>query len=461
MWYRKITALTLLLSLFIVCFLPITVSASEDSSYSTVLEDLQNTNDFDFDIFNQAGGLLGGAANYSLDVFHIAEGENGQLFVYVFQPGSDRSDIRARSINMSLQHYEDSAPVYELYNLTYIDSYKTLQKYVVDNFTVSDSSVRYYNIASVYRSNIPDLDNGGGYGKAFPVAKCFVAYNANGTTKYEAFKTEVVNISIEDCASIRYSVPGAALSVDYKDCHYVAFSIENYDVTDIYDATIIYSISHFQEVQPLGKIECTQTEAVNKELYYDRKETVKGWFGNEYVWNQIMSVNDFKNNIAESEGEELVFDEGINSSEFVFMYETTAYSFFTGLDGTTVYSYSQIDDVSILRLHFATPENTYNLGVVSDMVSDEGPKFDIDIGDQFEDAIDRFVAGFNELDEYFDFFYSFLAITVGIVLVCVVIPYLKPLFAFIGNGFSEIWEFITSPFKRKEKGVKKKNEKRK
>lgn len=454
MWYKKIIAFSLILTLLTVFLTPITVvAADEESSYSTVLEDLEKTDNFSFDSFGQGGELSGSAGNYSLDVFHIAEGENGKLVVYVYQPGSDRPDIRAGYINMSLQHYENTSPEYKRYSLTYIDSYKTLQKYVVDDFNVSDSSVRYYNIASVYRKNYPELDNTGGVNKAFPVGKCFVAYDSNGETKYEAFKTEVVNISIKDCASIRYSVPGAALSVDYQDCHYVAFSVENFDVTKLYDATINYSISHTKEIQPLGRIESTVPETITKDLFYDSKEIVNGWFGQKYVWNQIMSVSEFKNHIIENEGEHIVYDEALDSSEFVLMYETTNYSFFTGLDGTTVYNYSQINDVSILRLRFATAEGTYNLGVVSDSVPDQGPKYEVGIGDQFESAVEGFL---NETEKYFDFFYSILAVVVGVILVCIVIPYLKPLFAVIGNGFSEIWKLITSPFRKNEKIFKRK-----
>lgn len=82
---------------------PIKVFA-ETSGYSDVLADLQKDEAF------VASEYVENLTDYSLQVIQIAESEDDELFVYVYQPSGQTKDLRASSIAFS-QSVEE--PKYE------------------------------------------------------------------------------------------------------------------------------------------------------------------------------------------------------------------------------------------------------------------------------------------------------------------------------------------------------------
>ena len=93
---RVIISALLCLVLCLGMFTPflIPVSAAE-TTYSNVLEDLEKDENFNPADFPE------NPTDYSLQVITVAEGENGELFVYVYQPSNATKDLRASKINMS------------------------------------------------------------------------------------------------------------------------------------------------------------------------------------------------------------------------------------------------------------------------------------------------------------------------------------------------------------------------
>ena len=206
-------AFVCVLQLLVVFGLTVT-AAGETSSVSGVLDDLQRDPDFKVEDYPE------NPDDHSVKVVQVAEGSNGELFVYVYRPeGTSNVAHRADSINMSTvnpaEHsqelFDTKSPINHRYYLTWLNSNGTLEKYQVNNFKVSSDAERYYNIAAVYRpfdetvdkaeDNSPDDITGfKGYGVGF----CWRFYYYNNTLVNEAKKVKVLDIDIEVVGFVRY-----------------------------------------------------------------------------------------------------------------------------------------------------------------------------------------------------------------------------------------------------------------
>ena len=443
---KKILSIILLLSMVLTLLLPITASAAATTAYTTVIEDLSKDRSFDVNDYPA------NAEDMSLRVIQIAEGEDGKLFVYVYQPADATKDLKAAYINMSTHHYEDTTQNYKLYSLTWVSSYGTLDKYVVNDFNVSKDLYRYYNISTVYRAFDESIDTNDagsdditGY-KGYSVAKCIAAYNYNDTVRYEAKDISVVDVEIKSVGIVRYS-EGYLLKQEYCDSHFVAFKINNYKVTDIYDATITYTIcNHSYSVGPglSGEPNISNVQTITTDIteYQKGSHTSGGILGYDYEWPRIQTITEFNEMLEDHKNEKIVFDEGsLGEAEFVFNFLETDYSVTVGGTGTSSFFSKRVTDVAILRLHFATSTGTYNLGAVSDIVSDDGnPDFNVGIEDNIE----------NLMDDYLGDFLTVIMLVIFVLIILVAVVYLKPLVSMIGKGFMEIigliWSAVTLPF---------------
>jgi len=437
---HKILSISLLLSIMLSLFLPFTASAAATTAYTTVIEDLSK--DSSFDINNYPADT----SDMSVRLVQIAEGEGGELFVYVYQPADAVKDLKATHINMSTHHYEDTTQNFKLYSLTWVNSYGTLDKYVVNDFKVSSDLYRYYNISTVYRAfdETIDTNNAGsdditGF-KGFSVGKFIASYNYNGTVVYEAKDTSVVDVEINSVGIVRYS-EGYILKHEYCDSHFVAFSVNNYDVKDIYDATITYTISDCSlSVGPglSGNPNISNAQVVTTDITEYQKGQVSGGgiLGYDYEWPRIQTISEFNSMLNEHKGEKIVFDDSsLGQAQFVFNFLETDYSWVSGGTGTVSYFSKRVTDVAILRLHFATDSEIFNLGVVSDVVSDDGvPDFVVDVEDNIEHI----------LDDYFGNFLSMVMLLIIGLAVLVFCVYLKPIAKAVFDGFAEIIDLILS-----------------
>ena len=139
---------------------------ADTSTYSDVLDDLQNDSNFNAADYSIVTG------DYSIEVIQIAEGENKELFVYTYQPCQPVYPLVATEINMSLSDKVGGIVVDDevvagsetskLYQLTLLNTDGVFAKYKVNDFTVSSDLVRYYTISSIYRDYIEDIDGESG-----------------------------------------------------------------------------------------------------------------------------------------------------------------------------------------------------------------------------------------------------------------------------------------------------------
>lgn len=441
--YKKIISIMLLLSLMLTFFLPLTVSAEKSSSYTDVLDDLEKD-----DSFNPA--LYGSnPTDYSIKFIQVAEGENGELYVYAYQPSNDTLDLTASYINMSTKHYEDEKQNYKLYRLSLVSTNGVFDKYLVNNFTVSDDAYRYYNISTIYRSynvvadgaSLPGSGDTVGH-KGYDVGKFIAAYNSGNTVLYEAKDVDVVDVDITSVGIVRYS-NGIKFSNTTTKCdsHFVAFDITNYDVTNIFSATVTYTIADCVINYGVGldstpKLSNEQTFSIDIYDYEKGCNTGDGIRGHKYEWPRIQTFDEFDVMLKEYDHEKIVYEEEkITSSDYVFSFLETDFDIISG-NGFTTYMSDRVTDVGILRLHFATDTGVYNLGVVSDLVSDDGEP-DVEIG--FDDD---YLNNQREWEDALDLLFSLVLTLTLLVGLIIVNPLLKPLFSMIGKGFKEIFNTI-------------------
>lgn len=441
---NRIICITLLLSLVLSLFLPFTVSA-EESQTSDVLDDLGKDTTFN------ANDFPGNSTDYSLNFITLAEGDNRELFIYVYQPSNGYRDLTGSRINMSTYHYESKDQNYKLYSLSLVDRNGVFNKYVVDNFKVSRDSYRYYNIATIYRyydarvdgASLPGIGDTLGH-VGYPVGKFVAAYNSYGNVVYEAKNIDVVDVDITSVGIVRYN-QGYIFLNEYCDSHFVAFKINNYKVTDIFDATITYTISDYYDnitvgMNPVQYYDNTQTISVDITDYEKGSNGNHGILGYDYEWPRIQTFEEFNSMLESFKNEKIIYeDEKIAESEFVFSFLETKYYVSNGFNSVSHVS-KRVTDVGILRLHFATDTGVYNLGVVSDLVSDDGkPDVSVTPGDNLENIKE-------EIEGWFDDLLSLFFVVILVIAVIFGISFIKPVFKMIFRGFTEIIGLILSFF---------------
>lgn len=367
---------------------------AKDSGYSNVLDDLHKDSAFD------ESQYLADDKDYSLQVIQIAESEDNELFVYVYQPCQDSYPLTATDINMSLSDKIGGIVVDEevvagsetskLYTLTLLNTSGVFAKYMVDDFSVSNDLVRYYTISSIYRDYIegvdPDSSNDNiKTSRAFAVGKQYAAMTTADGVVYSCKDIDFMVIENPFVDFLAYGTyDGFDLifgNVDYTDIHYIAFTPDR-QIDTLKEADITYTVQDYTfngSGPDSGYSYGEKSDAQFKTLTGKEQVGVDGY--PEYTWNSIYTSEDFMNTTTLT-GEAKM---QVENSEFVLVFLATKctvsemHDWMQGhyqmIEGT------KVSDVSILRLMFETNGKTYNLGVVMDKqegddISGNKPEYD-------------------------------------------------------------------------------------
>ena len=406
------------------CVSTITLCATSTTNYSGVLEDLQKDPNFDESIYVEDNN------NYSISVIQIAESVNKELFVYVYQPAQRM--VKTTSINISTTTGEAIKPIN--YELQLIDSSNTLYKYLVVDFVVSDDTVRYYNIPSIFRLyNIAiddELDNDNTVSEVvYEVAKLYTLKTVDNQIVYDCQATEVVEIVDKYVGFVRYDSDREWTSIGGTlDSHYVAFSTDR-DIDMLYEADVDFVSRSYTATGNNYTYEDSEDKSVTVS-YHERVEYEDGLFKkHKYIWQRISTAKDFvSNNDLSSDVEE-----DILTMQYVLQFYETAYTEtpVVSVPGSNLKNAkgTQVTDVTILRLKFEENGEVYNLGVVDNKQS----------GDTTPDNAD---------DDLWEKLKKILII-VGIVLLCVVfLPFILYLLFFVIKYIIKIiWWILSLPFK--------------
>lgn len=364
------------------------VSSDDEVEYTNVLEDFQNDENFNIENYPTVED------DYSLEVIQIAESEDKELFIYVYQPCAETLFLEATSINISTNA---DNPNYKNYTLKFLNSNSTLQKYKVNNFTVSDEETRYYDISSILRAWNEDIDDSAGGDNtisevAFEVGKMWTVTIVNGKTSYSCLETEVINVTEKFVGYVRYPDGYNPFYDKACDSHFVAFSTDK-NIDRLYEAEVYFTSQErrfYQKIVGFPEINENPTFGDVIENYVKLSYTDKtsyeggGLFAHKYEWNRIQTVSEFINSVNSSDTYDcgiinVTHENKINVNEttnllnkqFVLRFKETDYTYREGITNTgfgqVMYSYTKntiVGDVMILRLKFETDGIVYNLGVV-------------------------------------------------------------------------------------------------
>lgn len=338
---------------------------ADSSNYTFVLDDLCIDKNFDFDDYPII------SADYSINVIQIAESSDNELFIYTYQPCGG---LQASSINLSLTSGDDT--FFKNYKLNFINSYKTLFKYKVEDLIVRDDLQRYYSISSIFRPYDETLD----FGKeiindntideiAFEVGKQWMIESSDEKIIYTSTSTETIEITDKYVGFVRYS-NGFSLMPTSCDSHYIAFSTDK-PIDKLLEADVYYVSRTFETPYYFG-LEKTTTYGTPTEEYkrlsYKQMASnpADGLFGHKYTWDRIQTISEFTEDLELSED----VLQGLQGKQWVLRFAETEFKnviqsagFWTFDRGT------EISEVTILRLKFETKGITYNLGVIDNKQS--------------------------------------------------------------------------------------------
>lgn len=422
----------LLLSLLCIIESVHTKTAKADSTetvYSNVMDDLQKDDTFDPAKYPEK------ANNHSLQVITIAESANYELFVYVYQPNATHTAV---SINISTAYY---AKEYQNYTLTLLSSEGVFSKYVVNDFVVSNTTVRYYEISSIFRKiDIPLVGNWISEA-SYAVGKRFEIDETKGT--FAVYDIDLIEVVSKYVGLVRYIGDYNFWGTEWHcDSHYVAFSTDR-DIDKLYEADIYFK-SRSARYQEYGNSYeygsyATQTVHLNheQEMEYDG-----GKFS--YLKERIQTVDEFiKTEKTENKYDAKIYqayakseltEEGLNDlqgKEWVVRFYESEYKSEPGFYGGVEY-YTEVSDVSILRLKFETDGVVYNLGVVDNkQTSDGNPDNETKV----------------EIDPDSDWIvelFAWIFLGLGLWFIFQFIKPVKDLFVWIFKG---LWWLICLPFK--------------
>ena len=118
---------------------------ADEFDYSDVLDDLRRDSTF------SVAKYPADNSKSTLQLISLSESVFKELFLYVYCPGVNTEEIRAKTLMCYFTL--DKSDELCSYSLLFVNAQSTLFKYKVQNFTVSDAKQRYYNIKDIRVDN--------------------------------------------------------------------------------------------------------------------------------------------------------------------------------------------------------------------------------------------------------------------------------------------------------------------
>lgn len=326
-------------------------------TYSGVSEDLKSDESFNAEDYPAVYN------DYSLQVIQLAESKDKELLIYVYQPSSETKELTATTLRLSTDR-----ATWKDYKLDLLNSDGVFQKYKVNGLKVGGGSVRYYDIAAIHRAWVRGIDDSAGGDNTvdevvYEVAQLWTVFTVNGEVHYEMTKTDVVTITNKYVGYIRYS-NGFKLYKDSCDAHFIAFSTDH-KIDNLMQADVEYVTSAVQVIYAFGSEESRVVGApVSCEKTLDYNDIggnrADGWWSDKVEYHRIESAKEF----AENENFDSATKTELLQFQWVLRFAETDYEATHNITAVTAEYYTEVSEVTILRLKFETAGVTYNLGVV-------------------------------------------------------------------------------------------------
>ena len=420
-----------------------------ETAYTNVIDDLQKDEMFSLEDYPD------NAEDYSIQVEQIAESVNNELFIYTYQPSQKTKFLTATDINMSLSGSVDGS---QLYDLVLLSSEGVFCKYKVKDFVVkSEDAIRYYNISAIYRVWDASIDDETGNdntkdGVAFSVGKLFRAKTENEQIQYYCENVDVIQIINPYVDFLEY-YNGFKFCPDWCRSHYVAFSTDR-QIDTLMEADVSYVSRSASKSTGLG-LKGDTSYGEPEKLIAQLKGTDKGgnaadgFLSKKYEWERIQSVSDF---IA---SEDLKDDtiKNLEGKEWVLRFTESTITMISGYGSTTTF-WTDISEVTILRLKFVTAGKVYNLGAVSDKVAGDDKPGNNNTGELAN--LWEWLSRITGIPEWaWKLIAAAIILAIVIPLLSIFFPIIWQILAFVFKGvatgivwlFKGIWWFICLPFK--------------
>lgn len=424
---------------------------ADKEQYTSVTTDLCKDATFDIDAYPSD------TSDYSIQVIQIAESESGELLVYTYQPSGASSNVFATEISIATDIVK---PEWRLYPLTCVSAEATLFKYTVGGLTVTDVSTRYYNISEILRPFIYGIDKGSGTdgiknAVAYPVAVQYKATTENGSVIYSYEKTDVVEIKDPYAGFLEYFNGYKFCSWSHCHSHFVAFStdwqidyLKEADVT-YYSQKCYYHYS-FTSGGWTSKDDPEQGFKTVKGVEIGSNEA-DGFLGKKYEWARIQTVTDF----VKTEKLTDTMKNNVTGKQWVLRFLETPYVE-KSIGVSSSDSWTEVSNVTVLRLEFFKNGRLYNLGTVADKVTGSGKPGNINT-----DEIASLFEWLERVTGVPQWFWIMLAVLIPLAVLLPVLSLVFPVFGqVLKTVFGALWTgvvwllkgllwLVLLPFKRK------------
>jgi len=441
---KRIIAAIVLACILVSTFCFYSFASDTSANYSNVMDDLKKDENFSVKDYPSD------SQDYSLKVIQIAESVNDELFIYVYQPSDAAKELVATEIRMSVPKLGVDSE-FKDYDLTLLSTNGVFDKYRVEGLSVDTSSTeRTYDLTAIFRPFDENIDETTEAGQVVTSVACEVgqrwtASTVNGTVTYSLLESEVVTITDKYVGYINYP-NGFNIFPEKTDSHFVAFSTD-WDIDKLMEATVYYVKQPYVSNNVAGSVNTSpagESEETYAELNYldDGGNETDGWFtATKYTWNRIESVSDFlsnelNNGVVFTEEASKRFEELEWVLRFVETERTTIYG-----DSYSSTLFTEVSDVSIVRLKFETDGETYNLGVVDDKRTGSGESSG---GVNVPPS-----SGCEDID-----LSSIISLVLGILILWICIPLIGPIVSLIIEMIKLFVTLITSLIKFPIKFIK-------
>ncbi len=419
-------------------------SAAEEETHSDVLNDLRFDETFDINDYPSV------ANDYSLSVISIAEGDEKELYLYVYQPSHDTLNLEASTVLLYDEFVADPNDEFhpKRYFLELVSTYGVFDKYLVKGYEVSDEPYRYYNIVSLYRPFNSQIDTSSVATTeiAYNVGQQWCVYYFNDVIHYEKSVLQTLELEYTLNSFVRFfdGITLGSLGGVYTagDAHFVCFNALNYQIEHIYDADISFKTRDVS-INSIGDTYGDWSEVQYKYLSEEDNVTFEGagLGGKKYKWNRIMSAEDFVQKMDDQDVSWIDADrDTILKSQWVFAFVETPYDSSSSGALYQFRDYVEVGSVGVLRIKFHdTTSKIYNLGVVGDITSSQTTPSGVGNPD------------LSDILEWIQFI-LFAVIAVAVIsLVSGIYPIVKDAFLLLFNFVSEvintIINIITWPYR--------------
>lgn len=353
--------------------------------------------------------------DYSLKVIQFAEGETGDLYLYVYQPAAASKEILATSVNISDTGNPTGLRECEL---TLVDSEGVFQKYRIETMYRGVNLIRKYLIVSLFRDFDPSLGDQTsgshtiGVKKAIPVECIWTASTDQaGNVTYRCDYTEdTIQVTSQTLGYLVYEENNVFNNLEIQS-HYLGFST-NKPMDSILEANLNVTIHRYYIN---GSYNDDSEEVLNITILKDDIFEIpdQTWLAFGYEHKRIQEIDDF----LKFEGVELSYEaeKALSSEKWIFRYLETDHvnEVLTDMNGgvTIIQRYTDIVAVNLFRLKYEYRDKIYNVGVIADiMTEDDIPDGKVNIK---EDQL---------------FLFRMLIFALVLAFICIVYP---PFFSFL------------------------------